>query len=229
MKKSFKSLIVVLLVFAFSIILTGCNSAKSTSSSNNSNSSNQTTTEPVQKEAASQKMTKKILSLIAAGKAFNTGSYIKGDIPAGEYVFVKFAGSGSYYCEKDAAGNIVDNENFDSFGYVKVLSVGNLQTDGVLININFLSELGVTGGKQLYEILNDQTNYNQGGYYKVGLDIDPGSYVLESIGSSGYYAIMSGPISGGDIVDNDNFSGRSQVNLSAGQYLKLSRAKYTKQ
>lgn len=123
----------------------------------------------------------------------------------------------------------MDNENFDSFGYVKVLAVGNLQTDEVLIDINALSELGTTGAKQAYEILNEQINYNQGEYYKVGLDIEPGSYVLESIESSGYYAIMTGPISGGEIVDNDNFNGRTQVNLKSGQYLSLSKSQYAKQ
>ena len=94
--------------------------------------------------------------------------------------------------------------------------------------IKSLKELGVSGAKQLYEILNEQENYNQGGYYKVGLDLAPGNYILESLGSSGYYAIMSGPVSGGDIVDNDNFNGKAQVNLRNGQYLELSRAQYTK-
>lgn len=75
--------------------------------------------------------------------------------------------------------------------------------------------------------MNGQINWNQGGYYKVGVDIDPGRYTVESIGS-GYWAIMTGPVSSSDIVDNDNFNGRASINLSNGQYLKLSRATISK-
>src|SRR5699024_7869410 len=41
-------------------------------------------------------MLHKLLNLIDEGLAFDTGSYIKGDIPAGEYAFISFDGSGSY-------------------------------------------------------------------------------------------------------------------------------------
>lgn len=177
----------------------------------------------------SEKMVNMIISLMDEKLAFDTGSYIKGDIPKGEYAFVKFDGSGSYYSEEDLAGNIIDNENFDSFGYVTVHEVGNLETQGVLISINAFEKLEVSGAKEIYEILNNQSNYNQGGYYKVGTDIDAGTYLIESIGSDAYYAVMSGPVSGGDIVDNDIFSGRKQVTLKKGQYLTISRAQITKQ
>ena len=194
------------------------------------NNSGQEKEETQKKELTeSEKMIIKISSLINAGLAYDTGSYIKGDITPGEYVFVKFIGSGSYYCEKDLAGNIVDNENFDSFGYVKVHGVGNLETQGVLVNVSALEQLGVSGGKQLYEILNEQINYSQGGYYKVGTDLESGNYVVESIGGSGYYSINSGPVSNSDIIDNDNFSGRVAVSLTNGQYIEVSRATITKQ
>ena len=160
--------------------------------------------------------------------AFDTGNYIKGDIPAGEYAFVKFSGSGAYYSEEDSAGNIIDNENFDSFGYVKVHAAGNLTTRGVLISINAFEKLEVSGAKQIYEILNNQTDYHDGGYYKVGVDIPAGQYVLESYGS-GYWAVMTGPVGSSDIVDNDNFNGRASVNVRDGQYLTISRSSYTKQ
>ena len=55
----------------------------------------------------------------------------------------------------------------------------------------------------IYEILNNQTDYHDGGYYKVGVDIPAGQYVLESYGS-GYWAVMTGPVGSSDIVDNDN-------------------------
>lgn len=221
MKKVFTLLVIICMSFC----LVGCNNSNLDDVDVNS-PSNEEQEEIVLTE--SEEMIVKISLLIDEGLAFDTGDYIKGDIPAGEYAFIKFDGSGSYYCEKDAAGNIVDNENFDSFGYVKVHSVGNLTTRGVLISVSAFDSLEVTGAKEIYEILNDQEDYNQGGYYKVGTDIDAGQYVLESIGS-GYYAIMSGPISDNDIIDNDNFNGRASVNLKSGEYLKLSRSTITKQ
>ena len=231
MKKKILSVALILLMV---FTITGCGSSSSNDDnySNNNSSSNSSNSSSTKKQETkelteSEKMIIKISALFDEKLAFDTGSYIQGDIPAGEYAFVKFSGSGSYYCEKDGTGNIVDNENFDSFGYVKVHSVGNLETRGVLINVSAFEKLGVKGAKEIYEILNNQSNWNQGGYYKVGVDIDPGSYVVESIGS-GYWSIMTGPVSASDIVDNDNFSGRASINLSDGQYLKLSRATISK-
>ncbi len=239
MKKKF----LVILLLVFSLIITGCgsesnntnakgenNNTNNNLSNTGTNSNNNSKQEQKPRELTeSEKMIVKISELIDDGLAYDTGSYIKGDITPGEYAFVKFDGSGSYYSEEDAAGNIVDNENFDSFGYVKVHGVGNLETRGVLINVSAFGKLNVTGAKQIYEILNNQTNYNQGGYYKVGVDIEPGRYVLESIGGRGYYAVMSGPVSNNDIIKNDNFNGRASVNLKSGQYLDLSRSTITKQ
>ncbi len=42
-----------------------------------------------------EKMLLSIASLMKEGLVFDTGDYIKGEIPAGEYAFVKFGGSGS--------------------------------------------------------------------------------------------------------------------------------------
>ncbi|MEH7418660.1 hypothetical protein V7266_25695 [Neobacillus drentensis] len=171
-----------------------------------------------------QQMIDKITGLIASKQAFDTGSYIKGDIPAGEYAFVKFKGSGEYYVEKDASDNIIDNQNFDSFGYVYVHGAGNIETNGVLINVGAFGTLGVSGAKQIYEILNNTQNYNESGYYKVGVDLQPGSYVIESYGE-GYVAKMSGPVGKSDIIDNENFNGRYSVSVTNGQYLEISRGK----
>ena len=174
----------------------------------------------------SEKMIVLLSELLDEGLVYDSGNYVKGDITPGEYAFIKIGDSGSYYSEKDASGTIVDNENFDSFGYVKVHGVGNLETRGILVNVTAFERLGVSGAKQLYEIVNNQTNYNQSGFYKVGYDIAPGTYVVESIGS-GYYAILTGPVSNNEIVDNDNFNGRAQITLRDGQYLELSRAQIT--
>lgn len=86
-----------------------------------------------------------------------------------------------------------------------------------------LDQLDVTGAKELYEVLNGVEDYSDSGWYKVGADIEPGKYVLESYGS-GYVAVMSGPVGNSDILTNDNFDGRYSVHLQEGQYLTISRA-----
>ncbi|CEG28062.1 hypothetical protein [Bacillus sp. B-jedd] len=178
--------------------------------------------DPPDELSLQEQMTEKLAGLIGTNQVFDTGSYIKGDIPTGEYAFVTFDGSGEYYVEKDAAGNIIDNENFESFGYVYVHGAGNLETKGVLISPSAFEALEVTNTKQIYEALNDVQNYKDSAWYKVGTDIQPGTYVIESYGS-GYVAVMSGPVGKGDIIDNENFNGKYQVTVKPGQYLKISR------
>lgn len=220
-----------LLLLLFCITLVGCVENKKIEN-NHEKSTNAKSEEKNNKKieySKSEKMLLKILDLVEEGLAYDTGSYIAGEVKPGEYAFVKFNGSGSYFCEKDASGSIVDNENFNSFGYVKVHGVGNLETKGALINVSAFDKLGVSSAKEIYENLNDLSNYNQGGYYKVGVDLEAGSYIVESIGGNGYYAIMTGPVSNSEIVDNDNFSGKVSINLSNGQYVNISRSTITKQ
>lgn len=222
-------LILPILLFVLVNFLTNNTNINNNSYTPSSNESSQTTNKDEKKELTeSDKMILKITSLMNENLAFDTGDYIKGDIPAGEYAFIRFSGSGQYYSEEDSAGNIIENENFDSFGYVKVHEAGNLTTRGVLVSINAFEKLEVTGAKQLYEILNNQKDYNEGGYYKVGVDIPAGQYILESY-SSAYYAVMSGPVGSSDIIKNDNFNGKTSVSVRDGQYLTVSRAKITQQ
>lgn len=170
-----------------------------------------------------EEMMSEVIGLIDEGHAFDTGSYIKGEIPKGEYAFITFNGDSEYYVEKDDSGNIIDNENFDSFGYVQVHEAGNIEVGGFLINEEGLKELDVTGAKELYEVINEKENFVDAGYYKVGIDIEPGEYVVESYGE-GYVAVMSGPVGNSEIIDNNNFNGKYSVNLKDGEYLNISRA-----
>jgi hypothetical protein len=169
----------------------------------------------------SEEMFQKIGALIESKQAFDTGSYVKGEIPKGEYAFISFEGSGQYYGEEDPAGNIIDNENFDSFGYVYVHDAGNIETQGALISVNAFKTLGVSGAKEIYEIMNEVEDYKDSGWYKVGTDIPQGKYVVESYGE-GYVAAMAGPVGKSDIIDNENFNGKHMVNVTAGQYLNIS-------
>jgi hypothetical protein len=169
-------------------------------------------------------MLEKVNGLITSKEAFDTGSYIKGDIPVGEYAFIPFDGGGKYYSEEDSAGNIIDNENFDSFGYVYVQGAGNLQTQGVLVKVGAFEKLGIKSAKEIYEKLNDVSDYKDSAMYKVGVDIASGTYTIESYGQ-GYVEVMSGPVGNSDIVNNENFKGKYSVSVSASQYLKVSGGK----
>lgn len=184
--------------------------------------------EPEPKLTPQEEMLTKLAGLIDEGKAIDTGSYIKGDIPKGEYAFITFDGSGQYYAETDQAGEIIDNENFASFGYVHVHEKGNVETRGALVKMDALKDLGVSGAKELYEVMNDVEDYTGSAWYKVGTDIEPGQYVIESIGE-GYAAVMSGPVGNNEIINNNAFSGRYSVNVSDGQYLVVSKGEIKKQ
>ncbi|MDM5330438.1 hypothetical protein [Neobacillus sp. CF12] len=101
---------------------------------------------------------------------------------------------------------------------------GNIETQGVLINTAAFGTLGVSGAKQIYEIVNNVQDYKDSAWYKVGVDIPPGQYVIESYGQ-GYVAVMAGPVGKSDIVDNENFNGRYTTNVTNGQYLQISKGK----
>lgn len=240
-KHSWIWLIAVMFMIA---ILAGCggdSSATDTEQPEEETAANDSTTETEEIEAADEvavdeeadkveevkltpqeEMIGKIIELIDSEEAFDAGSYIKGDIPEGEYAFIPFDGSGQYYSEEDANSNIIDNENFDSFGYVYVHAAGNITTDGVLINFDSFESLGVSSGKELFQIVNNiDGDYTDSAWYKVGVDIPAGEYVIESY-DEGYVAIMSGPVGKNEIIDNEIFNGRYQVNVSEGQYLKVS-------
>lgn len=61
------------------------------------------------------------------------------------------------------------------------------------------------------------------GQYKCGADIEPGIYMVFATGGSGYYSITT-DANGDDIIANDNFDNNQILEISEGQYLKLSRA-----
>ncbi|MFD1040524.1 hypothetical protein ACFQ3N_19280 [Virgibacillus byunsanensis] len=178
--------------------------------------------EEVVEETPQEKMFNQVLTLMDEGLAFDTGSYVKGDIPEGEYAFISFDGSGKYYGETDSAGNIIDNENFDSFGYVYVHDADNLETRGALISVEAFDDLEVSGAKEIYEKINNVEDYKGSGMYKVGYDIEPNQYTIESMGQ-GYVAVLSGPIGDNEIVNNEILNGKYNVNVSDGQFLQISK------
>ena len=171
----------------------------------------------------------KLESLIQNKKAFRRGNYVKGDIPAGEYAFSIYENSGSFYNEDDASGKSIDYQDFNTFGYVKVHAAGNLVSRGLLVSMDGLRELGLSGAKELYEKLNNKDSWKESGHYKVGVDIEPGTYLLESP-EDGFYSIKATPVGGGEeIIDFSMFDGRINVTVQEGQYLFVRKATLTKQ
>ena len=164
--------------------------------------------------------------LIEEGKAFDIKDYTKGEIPVGEYAYI-MRGSTGYYSEEDADGNIIDEKSFDSFGYVYVNGLGNIKTKGMLVSVEAFEVLGVSGAREMYEVINDIFRYRQSGMYKVGFDLPAGDYSLESLfDRDAYYGILSAPVGsiGTRIMEDDSFRGSKTISVSDGQYLTLDSA-----
>lgn len=166
-------------------------------------------------------MLAKIIAAIDTGDAFDTGTYVAGDIPAGNYAFVGIGEGTHYYSEEDATGNIIDNENFDSFGYVHVWAKGDIDAQGVLVSMDYLPSLGVSGAKQLWETVNGHSDWMGAGWYLAGSDIKAGKYTITAVGD-GYGAVMSGPVGKNDIIDNEIIDGKWSTSVKSGQYLVVS-------
>jgi hypothetical protein len=162
----------------------------------------------------------RLKSLIDRKLAFAPGTYARGTIPKGEFIFV--SERGGYYAE-ERDGQIIVNSNLSSFGYVYNHAIGDITSHGYLFTQDGLRELGFSSAKSLYESVTRQENYNFSGHYKVGIDIPPGRYTVESTGQA-YVEINRGPIGNGEILSNDNFNGTKSISLRAGQYLTLQRA-----
>mgnify|MGYP003726011193 FL=1 len=160
---------------------------------------------------------------VSSKQAFPPATYAMGSIPGGQYLYIP-SETNHYYSEEDTNGNIIDNEGLSSFGYVFVHGVGNVKTLGFLIKLSVVKQSEYRTGKKLYEVLKGIPDYDFSGYFAVGTDIPAGSYRLTSVGE-GYYSVESGPVGKSEIVNNGSFSGSVDISVSAGQYLKLTRAK----
>jgi len=158
---------------------------------------------------------------VAKKLAFEPQDYAAGSIPTGFYAFA--GEKGGYYAEV-VGREIIANEDFPTFGYVKIHGVGNISTGGLLISLEGLRTLGFLGAKELYESLTKTDNHNLSGHYLVGSDIPEGIYEIQSLGSA-YYSVNSGPIGDSEIIENDNFTGTKRIEVKNGQYLEITKAR----
>lgn len=210
-----KPLLVALIALICGILLAGCGSSSS--------STTPTATPAATPMSEAAKIATEMIQLQSEGLAFGDGSYAKDKIPAGDYVFICLLDTG-YFEEDDMSGSILDNQNFDSFGYVTVKGAGNVKIRGSMVSVSALNRLGASGAKDLYEKLHETGTYNQAGMYKVGVDIPEGVHTVTSMSGQAYYEVMSGPVGNSEIVSNDNFTGSASVDLAAGQYIDIHRA-----
>src|SRR5699024_1091995 len=133
--------------------------------------------------------------LIEEGLIFDIGDYKKGEVPKGEYAIVGTNGDNAYFSEYDEHDNVVENKNFNNFGYAYVSGAENLSVSGGLISLEALERMGISGAKEFYEIFHDQEEeFKEAGYYKVGVDIKAGEYTVESIRYEGLVGIKEGAV-----------------------------------
>lgn len=185
------------------------------------------------KSAGTAKITAKVGSkkytcTVKVAKKTNSGSYktygestyrVGSTIPAGQYaLFATGSISGYFEISSDSTGNIssiIANDNFD---YNSIVTVRN----GQYLKLVRCKAIPIAKAKISSNV--------KGGMYRVGIDIKPGEYMLESTSSTmGYYEVDSSDShSVSDIVSNDNFNGATYVTVENGQYLKLVRCKLSK-
>lgn len=158
----------------------------------------------------------KMLSSITLDKIYTkytfSESKIGRDMPAGEYIVFASGGSG-YFCVSSDSNqdDILFNDNFE---YNSIITVN----DGEYLELSRCYAIPVEE--------NPEVELTGEGMFKVGTHIPAGEYKVDSGNDMGYYCIYSDSRQS-DIIANDNFKGQNYVTVSDGQYLVLSRCKFT--
>lgn len=165
-----------------------------------------------------------ILQTVSLGDASSSAAPVKSkygsnvigkDLPAGLYK-VESTGGDAYAAiyataDTDATGDIVTNDNFTKWIWLRVTDGQKLELDGAVATL----ESSLTA--------DPQTTLESSGTYRVGFDCPEGAYTIKSNGSDAYWAVLSGPDSS-SIVNNETFTpsdGDQHVTVGAGQYLTV--------
>lgn len=144
---------------------------------------------------------------------YTQGNYKVGaDIPAGEYV-VFSSGDRGYFCVSSDSNqdDIIYNDNFD---YNSIITIN----DGEYLELSRSYAIPITEKPDI--------EASGAGMFKVGIHIPAGEYKLEATDDRGYYCIYPDSRQD-DIISNDNFEGQNYVTVTDGQYLVLSRCKFS--
>lgn len=147
--------------------------------------------------------------------------YTEGTIPEGEYAYISFIDSGGpYFTVTDMEHRLLHDDYFASFAYIYHDGEGIVESEGYLFHVDIFEELGVSGAKELYEILNHLPSYNQDAYYHIGMDIEEGKYRLIPDGN-GTYELLDGPAFVGEEIEEGKVTERMEIEVENGQYLRL--------
>ena len=161
-------------------------------------------------------------AMMGDSTSYDEGAYMVGsDIPAGEYQLWALTSTSSgegYFCVYPDASRseILENENFSNSAVITL-------SDGQLFELNRAT------ARPFDEASHALTDNTVEGTWKVGVDIQAGTYALTQTGSHGYWCIYSSSQPGREIIQNNNFSGNDYVTVSDGQYLLLSGCSAQKQ
>lgn len=144
---------------------------------------------------------------------YTSGVYKVGtDIPAGEYILFNDGFSG-YFCVSSDSNqdDIIFNDNFN---YNSIITIN----DGEYLDLTRCYAIPFSEDPDV--------DLDDAGMFKVGTHIPAGEYKIESTDGTGYYCIYTNSRQE-DIVSNDNFDGQNYVTVTDGQYLELSRCKFS--
>ncbi|MDR1821002.1 MAG: S-layer homology domain-containing protein [Oscillospiraceae bacterium] len=149
-----------------------------------------------------------------AAASYSEGSYLVGrDIPAGLYYVEATKGLGFCRLNSDASGSfssLLATGTFYTWTFIEVLAGEYL----------YLEHAAATPASEISPI-----NLCCEGMYRVGYDIPPGEYTLQSTGSyQAYAAVLSGTRGASRIVTNSLFTGQCVLSAQSGQLLELSDA-----
>lgn len=148
-------------------------------------------------------------------QGYGPGNLIVGkDIPAGEYVVAAESGRRSaYVCaweDVDRSG-IAINDNTPTQTIIEV-------SDGQLL------ELDRAKAYPFDEFPHELLDARGEGTWKVGVDLEPGTYLATQVGdTSAYWCIWDSMAPGRRIVKNGNFEGVDYIVVEEGDYLELDR------
>ncbi len=161
---------------------------------------------------------------VKEGAAFAPGYYEGRMIKPGEYVFASQEEGLHYFGEQLVTGESFASEIFNTFGYVNIQGLGNVETGGYLINTAAFNETKWQGARDFYAALTNRTGYSGSGMYKVGVDIAPGNHVLLSTKEGAYVEVRTGPIGNGHIEQAGFFTGSFPLKLENGKYILFTDA-----
>jgi hypothetical protein len=155
------------------------------------------------------------LSAPRASAAWSSeGRYLVGtDIPAGLYYIEATNGFGFYEVASDSSGSfesIITNDIFSTWSFIEV-------KDGEFL---YFERAKAAPSSDIVPI-----TARGDGIYRVGYDIPPGTYTLQSTTAYlAYAAVLKSTRGSGNIIENELFEGQYSISAQIGEFLEVSNA-----